>query len=300
VGILMRAVLPVLLLAGCGLDVGATAEWIDVESVTGQLASEMGGSTRALPIPMGAGDVFRVVSFNVEMGGDAELLATQIHANAAIANASLFLIQEQERYPEEGMSRARRLAQQLDLGYVYVPGRIKKTGTHGLSMMSRFPIENIDVMMLPRTDGGTQRIAISADVVIGETRLRVVNVHLETHINITERIVHFRPAVIELPQQVLVAGDVNTNPYLWEDGSVPLVPTAQIVDTDQAPLLDDYMRAIGFDTPAADIGPTERMLGVESRLDAIYTRGLNVTKAIVERSVGGSDHWPVWLDVTLP
>jgi len=296
----MRAVLPVLLLAGCGLDVGTTAEWFDAESVTGVLAPDLGGLNRSLPVPMGSGDVFRVVSFNVEMGGDAELLATEIRANAAIADAPLFLIQEQEGYPDEGMSRARKLAQQLDLAYAYIPGRIKKTGTHGLSLTSRFPIENIDVMLLPLTDGGQQRIAISADVVIGETRLRVVNVHLETHINITDRIVHFRPAVIDLPHQVLVAGDVNTNPYLWEEGSVPLVPTAQIVDTDQAPLLDDYMRAIGFDTPASDIGPTERMYGVESRLDAIYTRGLSVSKAKVERTVGGSDHWPVWLDVTLP
>jgi len=99
---------------------------------------------------------------------------------------------------------------------------------------------------------------------------------------------------------VIIAGDVNTNPYLWEDGSVPLVPTAQIVDTDQAPLLDDYMRGLGFATPAADVGPTQRMLGVESRLDAIYTRGLTVSPANVERTVGGSDHWPVWIDITLP
>lgn len=299
-GILIRATLLSLLLGGCGVDLGATADWVDGDSVTGALALDRGGATRALSMPLTSGDSFRVVSFNVEMGGDPALLATEIRNNADIAGASLFLIQEQESYPEEGTTRARRLAQQLDLGYVYVPGRVKNGGTHGLALMSRFPIENVEVMMLPLTDGGQQRIAICADIVVGEVRLHIVNVHLETHINITDRILHFRPAIIDAPERVIVAGDVNTNPYLWEEGSVPLVPTAQIVDTDQAPLLDDYMRALGFATPTSNVGPTERMLGVESRLDAIYTRGLVAGKGHVDRSVGGSDHWPIWVDVTLP
>ncbi|MBK9033716.1 MAG: hypothetical protein IPL61_21030 [Myxococcales bacterium] len=155
-------------------------------------------------------------------------------------------------------------------------------------------------MWLPMIEHGQQRIALRADIQLGDVTLPVVDVHLETRLNITDRILHLRPAVIDLPPTVLVAGDVNTNPYLWQDGTVPLVPTAQTVDTDQAPILDDYMASLGFDAPAADVGPTERKYGVESRLDAIYTRGLVVSPAHVERSVAGSDHWPVWLDVTLP
>ena len=57
---------------------------------------------------------------------------------------------------------------------------------------------------------------------------------------------------------------------------------------------------LGFAAPTANVGPTERKYGVESRLDAIYTRGLIVGEGHVERSVAGSDHWPVWVDVTLP
>jgi len=298
-GFLIRVAVAVAV-CGCGLEVGPTADWVDADSVVGALAVDRGGTIRARPVPIGSGDVVRVVTFNVEMGGDPASLASEIRNNPAIADAPLFLIQEEENYPDEGTNRVRRLAEQLDLAYVYVPGRVKRTGTHGLALLSRFPIENVELMALPLTDGGQQRIAISADILFGEVRLHVVNVHLETHINITERIVHFRPAILELPEKVLVAGDVNTNPYLWEDGSVPLVPTAQIIDTDQAPLLDDYMRGLGFATPAAGVGPTQRMLGVESRLDAIYTRGLTIGPATVERTVGGSDHWPVWVDVTLP
>jgi len=60
------------------------------------------------------------------------------------------------------------------------------------------------------------------------------------------------------------------------------------------------MRGLGFETPAANVGPTETVHGIESRLDAIFTRGLAVTEAQVERSLDVSDHWPVWVDITLP
>ena len=63
---------------------------------------------------------------------------------------------------------------------------------------------------------------------------------------------------------VIVAGDFNTSPFMWAEGNVPLVPTAQVVDTDQAPMLDDYMSRLGYATPTAEVGPTERKYGVEA------------------------------------
>ena len=295
----MRRAWPLALaLGGCGLELGPEASWVPVDTIEAPLAPEHGeGPLRPFGLP---GKHLRVVTYNVETGEDPAGLADAILANPNLASAGLFLIQEQEHYPEEGSTRTSQLATRLGTGWTYVPGRVKHDGTHGLAILSRHPIENVAVMALPLTEGAQQRIAIEADVVIGDTRLHVVNVHLETRINIRDRILQLRPAVIDQPPVVLVAGDVNTNPYLWEEGRVPLVPTAQIVDTDQAPLLDDYMAELGFDTPAADVGPTEEMLGIASRLDAIYTRGLEVSAAIVERSVVGSDHWPVWVDLTLP
>ena len=59
------------------------------------------------------------------------------------------------------------------------------------------------------------------------------------------------------------------------------------------------MMLAGFETPTADSGPTESMFGVEQRLDSMFSRGLAVQFGGVER-VGPSDHWPMWIDVTLP
>lgn len=288
-------------LAGCGLDTGPGREWVAVTTIEGALAAEIG---RASSTPEKRTDTYqpthlRVVTWNVHLGADPTLLADQIRGNPALASADLFLFQEEEAYPGEGSTRASRLAARLGLAWIYVPGRMKGEGTHGLAMMSRYPLDQAALMMLPATDDWKPRIAIFAEVVVGAVRVPVVDVHLETRINVTDRILQLRPAVIDLPDAAIVAGDVNTNPYLWEEGEVPLVPTAQIVDTDQAPVLDDYMRQIGFATPAADVGPTHRMYGIESRLDAIFVRGFAASTATVERGVVGSDHWPVWVDVAL-
>lgn len=299
----MKRALLALALCGCGLDLGPPSEWVEADTVPPPLTFEsemprgMAGGPLLSPITL------RVVTFNVMMGADPALLAEQIRANAAIRDAAVYLLQEEEAYPAEGSSRAHRLAQALQLGYVYVPGRTKGDGTHGLAILSRYPIEDVQVMNLrlaSKTPTSNQRIAITATLIVGDVRLPIVDIHLETTLNIRDRILQLRPAVIDLPPMALVAGDFNTNPYLWEDGTVPVLPPSTIADTDQAPVLDGYMRGVGFATPAADVGPTESKYGISSRLDAIYTRGLEVTTAHVERDVAGSDHWPVWCDITLP
>lgn len=288
------------LVPACGMDLGAPAEWIPTEVIDGKLAAELGVAPPFRSTPPGAGDRIRVVTYNIDMGRDPERVAEELLANEALAAADVWLLQEEEWYPAEGSTRASRLAAALGMGWLYVPSKEKGDGTHGLAIVSRFPIESPEMMTLPILDDWTRRIAVRAEIVIGELRLPVVDLHLETRMNITDRIVHIRPAVIDLPERVLVAGDMNTNPFLWQDGSFPILPAGQIADTDQAPLLDDYMRRLGFATPTADAGPTESHLGVESRLDAIFVRGLAATPAAVERGITASDHWPVWSDVTLP
>ncbi len=287
-------------LTACGMDLGDPAEWIATDTIEGALAVELGGAPPLRSTMPRSGDQIRVVTYNIDMGGDPETVAEELRANDALAQADVWLLQEEEWYPNETATRASRLAAGLGMGWLYVPSKQKGDGTHGLAIVSRFPIESSEMMWLPNPDNWKPRIAVRAEIVVGDLRIPVVDLHLETRINITDRILHIRPAVIDLPRQVIVAGDVNTNPYIWEEGSFPILPSGQIVDTDQAPVLDDYMRQLGFATPAADVGPTESHLGVESRLDAIFTRDLVVTPATVERGITASDHWPVWADITLP
>lgn len=292
-----------LAIAGCGVDLGATQPWVPVADDDG-----FGPALRAessAPPPPGAArsrtpaevSSLRVVTYNVQYGPAPEAIAAAILGAPALRGADVFLVQEIEAYPAEAGSRAAQLAGLLGLGYVYVPARQVQDGTHGLAILSAFPLQNVQRMMLPDAGKGHPRIAMQAEVVVGDRRLHLINLHLDTKLNTAERLAHLRPAVIDAPQTTLVAGDFNTCWVEWVGGELPVLSSSSA--SDQAPVVDSYMRALGFATPTAGSGPTEHMLGFELRLDSMYPRGLEVTFGGVEH-VGPSDHWPMWMDVTLP
>lgn len=280
-------------LAACGVDLGPSQPWQAIDQLPAAMAAESSppGTFRSLR-PTASSPV-RVVTYNTEYGQDPEGLAAAILGDPALSRAGLFLFQEEESYPAEGQSRAARLAGLLGLGYIYVPARTKGAGTHGLALMSAFPIDLVEKMDLPLADNGVQRIAVSADVHVGDRTLHIIDIHLETRLNPRERVAQLHPAVIDAADAVLVAGDFNTNWIAWA-GSVPVLAN----DRDQAPILDSYMTSLSFDTPSAASGPTEHAFGLEFKLDSIYTRGLDVTFGGVVR-IGPSDHWPMFIDVRL-
>ena len=298
---LLRAAAPALVAAaagsaGCAEDLGPGGAWIPWQEIDGALRPELGPP----PAPPAPPETIRLATFNVHLGADPEAIARAIAACPDTAAADLLLVQEIESHPHEGASRAARLAAALGAGHVYAPARPEGDGSHGLAIVSRLPLEGIEVMELPAADLGgrsRRRIALAADVMLAGGPLRVVNVHLDTRIGITDRILQLRPALQGHPDPVVVAGDMNANPYLWVEGTLPVPPYDAVADTDQAPLLDDYLRALGFDTPTAPLGPTFEAGPVQVRLDAIYPRGPTPLAAAVDRCVEVSDHWPLWLDL---
>ncbi len=296
----MRAGLGLLLLAGCALDLGPTAPWIDAADIHGAMAPEVVAPPAFAPSIAPA--KIRVVSFNVEKGADVDGLARAIRATPGLADGAIFLLQEIESHPGEDGSRASRLAAALGMGYAYAPERIEGHGTHGPAILSPWPLERVQVMELPFADlaiSQAPRIALGAEVHVGDAVLHVIDLHLDTRLNAVERIMQMRPAVLDAPWPTIVGGDLNTNPYLWAEDTVPQLPVGSVVDSDQAPVIDDYMRQLGYATPTAELGPTQRFAGViESRLDAIYARGVQCMAGKVERSVTISDHWPLWVDVS--
>jgi endonuclease/exonuclease/phosphatase family metal-dependent hydrolase len=281
--------------AGCGVDLGPAQPWqpIDQLQLPSAMAAELSAPGTFRTTQTTASSPLRVVTYNTEYGQDPEGLAAAILGDPELSRAGLFLFQEEESYPTEGESRAARLARLLGLGYVYIPARTKGAGTHGLALMSAFPIDAIAKMDLPLADNGVPRIAVSADVHVGDRTLHIIDIHLETRLNPRDRVAQLHPAMIDAADAVLVAGDFNTNWVTWA-GSVPVLAS----DRDQAPILDSYMASLAFDAPSAASGPTEHVYGLEFKLDSIYTRGLDVTFGGVVRT-GPSDHWPMYIDVSL-
>ena len=247
------------------------------------------------PAPAAPGDALRVVTFNVHLGADVPGLAHAIRSNTALARADVLLIQEIESHP--GDDRARTLAAALNLNLVYAPARIEGDGTHGLAILSRYPLSDLEVIGLKKYDlgyrGTRRRIAMAATVHLPDRNVRVYNVHLDTRLTPEERLLQLEPVVAEAMKQpaALIGGDFNTINAV--SSLLPLVPVP-VPGFSQAAGLDAYMRSKGFATPFERIGRTHYF---PMRLDAVYARGLTVEREGKEMSVDVSDHYPLWVDV---
>ncbi|MGH9814101.1 MAG: endonuclease/exonuclease/phosphatase family protein, partial [Candidatus Acidiferrales bacterium] len=191
----------------------------------------------------------------------------------------------------------------LRLNYVYAPARLKEAGdaTHGLAVLSRFPLREVEVIPLKQYNLGVntrQRIALGVTLELGKRRLRLYNVHLDTRINARQRLEQLQPVVEAARRhavaETVIGGDFNTNPLYW------LLPVLPIFRSNQAKVVDDHMKEKGFVTPFAEAGGTSKKWGGRFRVDAIYSRGLTVKSFAVEESVAISDHFPLWVDLAWP
>ena len=250
------------------------------------------------PAPSTLGEALRVVTFNVHLGADVPGLVRAIHANPELRRADVLLIQEIESHP--GDDRAARLAEALNLNLVYAPARVEGDGTHGLAILSRYPLSDLEVFGLKHYDlgfrGTRRRIAMAATVQLPGRSVRVYNVHLDTRLTPEERLLQLEPVIAAALQQpaALIGGDFNTINAV--PALLPLLPVP-VPGYSQAAGLDAYMKSKGFAAPFERIGRTHYLA---MRLDAVYPRGLRVEREGKEMSVEVSDHYPLWVDVKVP
>jgi endonuclease/exonuclease/phosphatase family metal-dependent hydrolase len=289
--------------AGCSDADVPVPVWTSVETIEGRFRPEVNQAAT----PAAPQDRWRVVTYNAQHGIDAAF-APYLLAHRDLATADVLLLQEAAA-PGDGPSDAALLAATLGMGHVYAPLGEHDEGTGGLAILSRFTLRDIEVLFLEPTHmlhpvESVARTAMAVTIDAASGPVRVVNVHLDFGLNLTERILQLRPAIIDAPiaSPIVVGGDFNTNDYIWVDGDVPLFPLDSVADTAQAPELDEYVRILQFKTPTARFGDTWSGLPEDQRLDAIFTRGVEVGAGAVDRTdeVGElSDHWPLWLDIVV-
>jgi endonuclease/exonuclease/phosphatase family metal-dependent hydrolase len=273
------------------------AVWEPAAAITGPLAPELGPPVA----PPARGATLRVTTWNVYFGVDPAAYAADIAATPALAATDVFLLQEIDAHPGEGATRTAALAGALGMTWVYVPEREHDGGTHGNAIVSRYPLLDVQVMTLPHVEqpvNERNRVAIRATVDLGDRAITIGNVHLDTRIGPVDRIRQLDPAAASLPDAAVLGGDFNTLPWTWVESLVPLTGTEAVVGQDQALILDDYLDALDYATPIPHDADTHRSV-FTMRLDAVYARGLSIRAGAVDRSVGRSDHWPVWVDIAL-
>jgi endonuclease/exonuclease/phosphatase family metal-dependent hydrolase len=289
----MRA-LALVALAGC-IDIADEGEpWIPADGIAGM---ELG------PVPTlraSAGCRLRIASWNLHWVGDPQQLLANLASSSKIAGADVILVQESAHWPGEPVSRTAQLAEALAMTWAHDPVALLPNGVmQGNAIISRLPLEQVAVKRLPHVEQpyrGQPRRALAADVVLGDARLRVVNVHLDIRLSITDRIRQLDPVASDLDERAVVGGDFNTAPWQWIEGVVPVTSTQAVVGLDQARIVDDFMASRRYASAISADTTTFPLPGVAMRLDNLYPRALAILDAGVEH-VRGSDHWPIWVDL---
>ncbi|MFL5495065.1 MAG: endonuclease/exonuclease/phosphatase family protein [Gemmatimonadales bacterium] len=165
----------------------------------------------------------RIVTFNIKLARRIDRAIEVLRADS-LRDADILALEEMD---DTGVDR---IARALRLNYVYYPGSIHPTDHKyfGPAILSRWPIERSWKLLLPHEGRirHQRRTATGAIVRIGDRRVRVYAVHLETPFRVSEkaredqvRTVLADAAGFDGP--VVIAGDFNgygVGPFLVRQG----------------------------------------------------------------------------------
>lgn len=220
------------------------------------------------------------VSYNINF---AEFIDEAIEDISGITQPDVIMLQEMD---EAGTDK---IAQALSLDYIYYPASVHKHNKNfGNAILTRWPIVQTQKLILPRRHPANKqmRIAAKAKLNMGGTAVCVYCVHTEVYLTsrqyrrdqieaITEDIDH-------AGEYVIVGGDFNT------------------VRRTSIRRLVTYFGEMGFIRASKGLGPTVKKLRVSpSAADHIFTRGMTVAAAGRQKEINGSDHYPIWVKLTL-
>jgi endonuclease/exonuclease/phosphatase family metal-dependent hydrolase len=247
-------------------------------SATGRGAA---GLTTGEPGPL------TVLSLNLAMREDADRIVAELMEIGA-ERADLLLLQEVvQRQPRPDV--ARQLAERLGLESVYRPAfTLGKEKSVGVALISRYPWRDLRVLDLKPIGLGfrsRQRIALSAIIDTPDGPVRVYNLHLDTRINLEQRLEQIAVVAREAEAAdgpTLVGGDFNTNNNHWLFHTIPVPFLGR-----QSAGLQRFMEASGFRSAFALGRPTHDVLRMQ--LDWLFLRGLHASSASIQ-PVQMSDH----------
>ena len=213
-----------------------------------------------------------------------------------LLESDLFFFQEVEHHPDRGSLLIPRLAEHLGYDYIFAPAqRVGRKGAQGLAILSRYPLQNPRVIRLPRfilKVNNRCRIALTATAATPLGAVGLVNLHLDTRINLRQRTRQLQPvieAASELPQASVIAGDLNTQNFLWVENLLPL----PFLHRQVRPVLA-RLEAHGYTTPFTRTGRTHAWAPL--KLDWIFLRKLRAQVRRVQK-IGFSDHRALWVQL---
>jgi endonuclease/exonuclease/phosphatase family metal-dependent hydrolase len=257
----------------------------------GNLLEVGGGGRSAQPT---APRELKVVSYNMRWRGGEDLreLIELLRSDAEIGGASIIGLQEVDRKKKRTAhtNTARVIAEALGMNYAWAAPPSKKGEEEeetGVAILSPYALSDVERLVLPHEGPGKRRrTAIGATVNIGGMSVRFYSVHAETRMPLAKKVEHWNAVLEDLKRHPKVAhavvlGDFNT--IKGKD-----VRAARKLFTEA-----------GFATPFPDDLKTWRTFVFEMKLDWLWLRGLEAGEFGIDKKIGLSDHWPLWVKIKL-
>ncbi|MEG9437751.1 endonuclease/exonuclease/phosphatase family protein [Edaphobacter sp. HDX4] len=233
---------------------------------------------------------FCAVSLNLAKESCSDKVMNAIRAGPHLRDADIFLFQEVSR--DSGKAGvAEEVAGRLGF-HVYFADA-PEIADQGLAIVSRFPILERKTERLRSFDlrfRSRKRFAIAATVQTTWAEVRIWNLHLDTRINVQQRLEQLQPVLEGAARHAgpqLIGGDFNTNDLYWLRNVLP-VPSRHA----HIPAVRVAMRQHGFESPLPDELIT--CPRIRRHLDWLFVRGLKSLEAGAE-PVPFSDHRAVWI-----
>jgi len=253
---------------------------------------EIGHASKLRGVPPSP-SVVKVISYNIRWrsGEDLHKLAQLLKNDREIGGASILGLQEVDRHKERSgkANTARILANELGMHYAWTappaPGAGQEEET-GVAIFSSYPLGDVHRIVLPHEGPGhRRRVALGATIAIGPVSLRVYSVHSETRIPIDRKLEQMKAVLDDLARHrkempTIVLGDLNT----WEQDAVAQTFKLFMGERFHTPFDDQptfFRRAL--------------FVSIDLKLDWIWLRNLQETSHGIDREIGLSDHWPLWI-----
>jgi endonuclease/exonuclease/phosphatase family metal-dependent hydrolase len=254
---------------------------------------EVGDRVPAKP----AGDApaeLKIVSYNIRYraGEDLKRLAQLLKDDPEIGGAHVIGLQEVDRNKKRtgNVNTARQLAEALGMRYAWAaPPDTDEDGEEetGCAILSPFPMTDAARIVLTHEGpDGRRRVAVGATLHVGGKALRVYSVHAETRMPLEKKVEHWG-AVLE---------DLRLHP---KAGGVVVLGDFNTIKGKDVRAARRLFSGEGFTTPIPDGEKTWKTFVVKLKLDWLWLRGLEARAHGIDKQVGLSDHWPLWVKVRL-
>jgi endonuclease/exonuclease/phosphatase family metal-dependent hydrolase len=244
-----------------------------------------------------------LVSANIETAAEA------FSAGRLLPTVDVLALQEADKRTARtgGHHVAKELGQALKMNWVHAPAGIPRgvkpvsrqwwldfeepiglhdPGDTGVALLSRLPLIDVTRIDLPWKECPWRpRLAMAATVSMGQRQLRIFNAHVDPHAAADGQldqldVIAGEAALTTLP--TIILGDFNT------------LSQKKCKETRR------FLEARGYKSAFPSGTATWRGAAIRLHADWVFTKGIVVERWGIAKPLNVSDHWPVWVEISLP